>query len=62
MKPGFSFETCKSVFDKEEKWCDTDLDGSCLVKTGWRWQEAVFEESDNFCQWFKAKLLPEMQK
>jgi hypothetical protein len=50
MPPGFSFQTCKSIFNKEEKW-DTDY----LVKTGWRWQEAVFDlgESQDFCHWFQ---------
>ena len=62
MKPGFSFETCKSNFTERKHWYDTDRDGSYLVKTGWRWQEAVFEESEEFCQWFNDKLLPEMRK
>ncbi len=61
MPPGFSFQTCKSVFNKKAKWDNTDYDGSYLVKTGWPWQEAVFDESEEFCQWLE-KLLPEMRK
>lgn len=56
MPPGFSLQTCKSVFNKEAKW-----DNTGLVRTGWQWQEAVFDESEEFCQWLE-KLLPEMRK
>jgi len=48
--PGFFFEKSPSCL-KRRKWCRRG-DGSCLVETSGQWQEAVFEESEEFCQWF----------
>jgi hypothetical protein len=55
MPPGFSSEQCCSYLKRRYT-----KDG--LAETAGRGQEFVFKESDEFCQWFKDKLLPEMRK
>ncbi|MBM4446007.1 MAG: hypothetical protein FJ023_01475 [Chloroflexi bacterium] len=53
--PGFLYEKCLSVMKGKGRLCNDDS-GSYLVKTSGRWQEAVFEESEEFCQWFYRLL------
>lgn len=52
--PGFFYETRPSVLCKG-KW-SKNKDGSCLVEIPKRWQEAVFDETEKFCQWFRRLL------
>jgi hypothetical protein len=52
--PGFFKEKCLSVLNDKGQ----IRDGSWLVETNWRWQEAVFDfgESEDFCHWFRKRL------
>jgi hypothetical protein len=52
--PQFFDETRPSFLCKRE-WLKNE-DGSCLVEIPRRWQEAVFEESEEFCRWFESLL------
>jgi hypothetical protein len=52
--PPFFDKTRPSYLHKGE-WSKNE-DGSCLVKTPKRWQEAVFDESEEFCRWFRSLL------
>jgi hypothetical protein len=54
--PGFFYrdENRPSVL-KDRKW-DMRVDGSCLVETSGRWQEAVSNASEDFCRWFRRLL------
>jgi hypothetical protein len=52
--PPFFDKTHPSYLRKEE-WSKNE-DGSCLVKIPKRWQEAVFDETEKFCQWFDRLL------
>jgi len=45
------FDKTRPSYLQEAEW-SKNQDGSCLVKIPGRWQEAVFEESEEFCQWF----------
>lgn len=58
--PGFFYETRPTVL-KKRKWCRNE-DGSCLVEIPRRWQEAVFDDSEDFCIWFKDLIKREGQK
>jgi len=51
LPPGFSYQTCRSVLKNLAKWKTTDI-----VETPPRWQEAVFDESEEFFDWFKGLL------
>jgi hypothetical protein len=53
--PGFLYDKCLSVMNGKGRPCN-DGSGSYLVNTPGRWQEAVFEESEEFCQWFCGLL------
>jgi hypothetical protein len=52
--PGFFYDTRPSFLCKEE-WSKSE-DDTCLVKIPKRWQEAVFDETEKFCQWFDRLL------
>ena len=45
------FDKTRPSYLPKGKW-PKNKDGSCLVEIPRRWQEAVFEESEEFCQWF----------
>lgn len=45
------FDKTRPSYLPKEKW-PKNKDGSWSVKIPGRWQEAVFEESEEFCQWF----------
>lgn len=53
--PGFLYKKCLSVMNGKGCLCD-DGSGSYLVETPRRWQEAVFDETEKFCQWFRRLL------
>jgi len=52
--PGFFIDKRPSVL-RNRQWL-TRQDNSCLVETSGEWQEAVFEESQEFYQWFSRLL------
>jgi len=52
--PAF-FDKTRPSFLRKGEWSKNE-DGSCLVKIPKRWQEAVFDESEEFCQWFCTLL------
>lgn len=54
--PGFFYKKCPSVL-KGREWVRDDSSGSYLVETSGQWQEAVFDESEEFCQWFYGVLI-----
>ena len=54
MPPGLSSRTCLCYL---KNWLDDNL-----VQHKTYGQEFVFSKSEEFCQWFNAKLLPEMRK
>jgi hypothetical protein len=54
--PGFLYDKCLSVMNGKGRPCN-DGSGSYLVNTPRRWQEAVFDESEEeFYQWFSRLL------
>jgi hypothetical protein len=50
--PDFFCEKCRSVLKGKGQ----VRDGLWLVGTNWQWQEAVFDESEEFCRWFRSLL------
>ena len=55
MPTGFTSQTCHSYLKGEAKWISTK-DGSCLAQHKGHGQEFVFEESEEFCKWFRKLL------
>jgi len=60
LPPGFSLKTCckfSPLADKKREGIWKDLqDGTHLVSTPRRWQEAAFEGTEESCDWFRGLL------